>query len=325
MSSTPSTWLERCEAVRVTAEASGAVRAVNAETAVCEELIGGERYNFAVKFVRALADKPRGDAGGTDGGANGNSSSSSSKGGPENKRPFNPFASPETILVVGEYRQRRTAPADEKPYVVMLNKYAVVPCHALLIPKEFEPQHEGPEAVDLAAMAWACDAFSALVFYNCGPDSGASQPHRHMQVVPLPFDSALGDPLPMQILLERTATGLKARDFTVFFCDALPFANAACMLPASSDAGNMDEARLGEAFAEMKRIAGVETGGSYNLLMTKRAMWLVPRRQEDAGEVSVNSFGFAGSVLTKTESGLAEAKRVGVLKILEAVATPKQS
>ena len=27
-----------------------------------------------------------------------------------------------------------------------------------------------------------------LAFYNCGPVSGASQPHKHVQVVPLPLD-----------------------------------------------------------------------------------------------------------------------------------------
>lgn len=29
-----------------------------------------------------------------------------------------------------------------------------------------------------------------LAFYNCGPESGASQPHKHVQLVPLPLDGA---------------------------------------------------------------------------------------------------------------------------------------
>ena len=31
-----------------------------------------------------------------------------------------------------------------------------------------------------------------LAFYNCGPVSGASQPHKHVQVVPLPLDGTDG-------------------------------------------------------------------------------------------------------------------------------------
>lgn len=69
---------------------------------------------------------------------------------------------------------------------------------------------------------------------------------------------------------------------------------------------------------------------SYNMVMTKDYLELVPRSKEcfttDAGEqISINSLGFAGYVLTKTESALSAVKRAGVLSVLKEIGLPAES
>lgn len=63
---------------------------------------------------------------------------------------------------------------------------------------------------------------------------------------------------------------------------------------------------------------------SYNVILTDAYIHLVPRMKEsytlpNGEEVSINSLGFAGMVLTKTESALEGIKEVGVLKVLAEV------
>lgn len=43
----------------------------------------------------------------------------------------------------------------------------------------------------------------ALAYFNCGPVSGASQPHKHVQVVPLPLADGCPEPIPTATIIER--------------------------------------------------------------------------------------------------------------------------
>lgn len=83
----------------------------------------------------------------------------------------------------------------------MLNKFAIVPEHFILITRTFKPQTHLLEAEDLAA-AYACirayheyegegagagerGGQQLFVFFNSGAHSGASQMHRHLQLLPV--------------------------------------------------------------------------------------------------------------------------------------------
>lgn len=52
---------------------------------------------------------------------------------------------------------------------------------------EFESQNEDLAIKDWCAIHACLEDLSDpyLLFYNCGVDSGASQPHKHVQVIPL--------------------------------------------------------------------------------------------------------------------------------------------
>ena len=92
-------------------------------------------------------------------------------------------------------------PYDERLWVahlppsheLLLNKFPVSLHHALVVTRAFEEQEDPLTAADLRA-AWAVvDAMpgaGGMAFFNRGPASGASQRHKHLQIVPLPLHGA---------------------------------------------------------------------------------------------------------------------------------------
>ena len=71
-------------------------------------------------------------------------------------------------------------------HVCLLNKYPILEGHLLIVTREFRHQETLLTCDDFAA-AWRCLAETdGVVFYNSGPIAGASQPHKHLQLIPHP-------------------------------------------------------------------------------------------------------------------------------------------
>src|SRR5699024_10677445 len=101
-----------------------------------------------------------------------------------------PFAPPyESDLVVGEL-----APA----HMVLLNKFPVLDLHALAVTREAEPQTHLLTACDCEALLRLLYSWDSLVFYNAGPEAGASQAHKHLQVIAM-------SALPQQSVIQALA------------------------------------------------------------------------------------------------------------------------
>lgn len=74
-------------------------------------------------------------------------------------------------------------------HLALLNKYKVIDHHLLLITRAFEHQETPLTPADFDVL-WRCMVeLDALGFYNAGMSAGASQPHKHLQMVPLPLDA----------------------------------------------------------------------------------------------------------------------------------------
>ena len=56
---------------------------------------------------------------------------------------------------------------------------------ALLVTTQFEEQANLLTVSDLEAWFWCLNAARAVGFYNSDRNAGASQPHKHMQFIPL--------------------------------------------------------------------------------------------------------------------------------------------
>ncbi len=67
---------------------------------------------------------------------------------------------------------------------------------------------------------------------------------------------------------------------------------------------------------------GGEPPTSYNVLLTKDHMVLVPRRKENIGSVAINALGFAGTILVNSKAGLQYIHDEGPISILETAGCP---
>jgi ATP adenylyltransferase len=200
-------------------------------------------------------------------------------------------------------------------HVCMLNKYNVVDHHVLIVTRDFEHQEELLNERDFAAL-WRCMVQGdALGFYNGGTMGGASQPHKHLQLIPLPL-APHGPAVPVGPLID-----LDAPDEGVGRSESLPFAHALARLPADVTSNPSDAARVTlTLYKRMRTAAGVSDTpgrpGPYNLLVTRQWMLLVPRTREHFGQISLNALAFAGALLVHDQQQMEFLKCKGPMQAL---------
>jgi ATP adenylyltransferase len=279
---------------------TGALRSYPTEQAFIDE--GGVR--FFIRVMAALRQKARArqqqDA---DAGAG---------------KPANPFLPPEKSLTIGHITDT---------HIAILNKFNVVDHHLLIVTKSFEDQTTLLTLADFEAL-WLCMAeYDGLGFYNGGREAGASQNHKHLQVVPLP------------LIPESARTPIEP----LFPVSALP--SEPGIVPSFLFRHTFVKLRHG--IEERPRDAALETFDLYTamlarvgmsapidplhtrqsmpycLLVTRRWMLLVPRSREHFEEISLNSLAFAGSFFVWNDQQLGLLKAVGPFKALAAVAFPR--
>ncbi len=199
-------------------------------------------------------------------------------------------------------------------HVCLLNKFNVVDRHVLLVTREFEDQQSPLGPADFAAL-WACLAETdGLGFYNAGEMAGASQRHKHLQVVPLPLGP--GAAFPFAARLEALAVEEGAA-----VAAGLPFP-AALAGVGNLAARDPDDAApsLAALYRELLQRTRVVPGRDpYNLLATRRWLWLVPRTRARWQGLDVNALGFAGALLVSDDDALARLRALGPLALLRAV------
>lgn len=189
-------------------------------------------------------------------------------------------------------------------HVCVLNKFNVVDNHLLILTREFEHQESPLTQQDFVAW-WKCLVeFDALGFYNSGVVAGASQPHKHLQLVPLPMaDGVKAIPLSVKLRNHRPRPG------TVDSVAEIPYRHLITFFDDSAARGSHRAAReCHQIYGEMLRRFGMDStvpGNGrlmhpYNLLVTRRWMLMVPRKRECFESISLNSQAFAGTFLVHT-------------------------
>lgn len=225
----------------------------------------------------------------------------------------NPFLPYEEDLFVADISET---------HVALLNKFNVVEHHLLIVTREFEDQEMLLTLKDFEALLACMAEYNSLGFYNGGETAGASQRHKHLQMVPLPL-APEGPSVPVAPLLE-------AAEFHGDFgtVPGFPFQH----FFARMKTGILQ--RPEEAFAiyiQMIRRAGLESAGGINgkrqsgpycLLVTREWMFLVPRSREFFDSISINSLGFAGALLVRNREQLALIENTGPMQVLARVALP---
>ncbi len=217
----------------------------------------------------------------------------------------------------------------------MLNKFAVVPEHFILATREFKPQTHVLEADDLAATLACIRAYEQepsesesepsphgsgsghglFAFFNCGEHSGASQPHRHIQLLPVArMRDGLRPDSPWEVLATKLSTS------------AAPFATFSEPISHQMPPKELHDIYIRlykQAVDAVARHSGSaahkdapefgQTAISYNMAMTRDTLTVCPRLAEGGtltnretgqvvGMLSLNGTMLAGTALVKTEA-----------------------
>jgi sulfate adenylyltransferase (ADP) / ATP adenylyltransferase len=220
--------------------------------------------------------------------------------------PADPFLPPDPVLTVGILSDT---------HVAVLNKFNVLLGHLLLVTRRFEPQESLLAPADLDALLRCLREIDGLGFFNGGTRAGASQAHKHLQLVRLPLAED-GPGLPMEKLLVPDKGNPVVRP---------PFSHAFARI----DTLTTDAASLHRVYLDLIGRVGIRAearngtlyqSDPYNVLVTRRWMLAVPRPAEGVGSVSVNALGFAGSLFVKAQSQLDAIIDLGPMRVLCAAA-----
>ncbi|QDZ39993.1 phosphorylase [Euhalothece natronophila Z-M001] len=218
---------------------------------------------------------------------------------------FDPFLPYEKDLFVSDISDT---------HICLLNKFNVVENHLLIVTREFEEQENLINQADLTALCACLQKVNGLGFYNSGELAGASVKHKHLQFIPNSLAPNLEE-LPITAAL-KTANFLgEVGSISLFgFHHGFTWLNLDWNLSPEEIAKKV----LQYYQMLLETVNGKDTT-NYNFLMTREWMLIVPRKQEKFQSIGVNSLGFAGGLLVKDQEELELVKKIGPLKILEAV------
>jgi ATP adenylyltransferase len=195
-------------------------------------------------------------------------------------------------------------------HVVLLNKYPVQAGHLLLISATWQPQSGWLSADDWRGVAHLAGDTGGLWFFNSCAASGASQPHRHLQLLPRRAGEAstplakeierqlamLDTPWPWAYRLSRRADPLGATDLPALYLE------------------HAEQLGLGHPHYDP------QPRHPYNLLFDDDWLLTVRRTQEHCAGFSLNALAFAGYLLATESSDIELLEREGPWSLLRAVA-----
>ena len=210
------------------------------------------------------------------------------------------------------YDERMLVAELSETHVCLLNRFPVFEHHLLLVTREWEDQSSLLTEADFEAIWRGLQQIEGLGFYNAGSEAGASQRHKHLQLIP--FVDVGEDAFPW--VPELRAASREAAETVAGFDFPHVVADVSSFAPEGAAAG-----LLLALYLDLRRRVGLaEERAAYNLLLTREFMFLVPRCEKSFEGVEINSLGFAGSLLLRWSEQLDLVRRVGLPRVLAAVA-----
>ncbi|GMM37350.1 bifunctional AP-4-A phosphorylase/ADP sulfurylase [Saccharomycopsis crataegensis] len=281
---------------KTSASASGLVY-----TEPSQQKVVQDKTDYLISYITALEDKD-----------------TSNK-----KQKTNPFENPDPSLVVSR----------DVVYSLILNKFPIIKNHFLLITNKFVKQDSLLTPQDLVVTHDILKQLGKdlkgqknirpLAFFNCGPASGASQAHKHVQFI---FVDEQQHGLWPQDVVDRSRQIIYVPDV-----DNPPLTDSSkkfahFVLPLTRERGEEDTEIPMDTFAMIymgliqncltvmrdHHLANDEENHtrsmlSYNLLMTENWIMAVPRSRDTVSNeelgctLSINSLGYVGMILVKSK------------------------
>ncbi|KAL0218300.1 hypothetical protein RCL1_009148 [Eukaryota sp. TZLM3-RCL] len=226
-------------------------------------------------------------------------------------------------------------------HVLLLNKFVAVDGHCLIVTKEFHPQFLPLTFSDSCAVAKCLREIDSFIYYNCGQRTGASQPHKHLQLIPLPLSREPYIYCPLLEVMNRD--GRQESNEGVMKVSSFSFKHAYMRFSVSFE--DFDFANhVFDCFCRVADFLGIEHSLSfyskfvanisnhndiysngaedlpgYSLVITRKFIFIARRKSGKAWGISANSSAFLGSIFVD-EEGLEVVKEKGLSGILEELA-----
>lgn len=239
---------------------------------------------------------------------------------------FDPFDNPASELLIA------AVPSRAATHTLVLNKFPVIRNHFIIATRENKPQTGVLEIDDLSLThaclrAWNQDSHTPadqglFAFFNSGEHSGASQPHRHLQFLPVSDMVEQGQP-DFRLLVDRMTVPAH-QNLPLYHDPSFPILHFSTPLELDISPENLHAkyVLLLKAALSALQFPGqpldekisIESEGStvfsYNLALTMDRMAICPRRQEAfripfAGpdsSVALNGTILAGTLMVKEET-----------------------
>ncbi len=215
----------------------------------------------------------------------------------------NPFLPWERQLEVGRLGAR---------HVLLLNKFPVQPGHLLVITADWQPQAGWLGRDDWQAVAELAQDTAGLWFFNSCAAAGASQPHRHLQLLPRTAGEA-SCPLAGHLLDQLTH-------------NRRPWPWAYALSPRREPANPLELESLYLQHAELLGLGNPhrdpQPSHPYNLVFDDHWLLTVRRRQEHCAGFSLNALAFAGYLLSTEQSSMPWLQQHGPWLLLQQAAEP---
>ncbi len=195
-------------------------------------------------------------------------------------------------------------------HVLLLNKFPVQKAHLLVITQQWQPQSGWLDEADWAAVARVSADTGGLWFFNSSSTAGASQPHRHLQLLPRHQGEVS---CPIASRLEAQLAG-----------EAPPW-------PWAYRLSRRQDPCCAQELAELYHRHGLDLAlgqpgqqpapsHAYNLIFNDHWFLTVRRVREHQAGFSVNGLGFAGYLLSTARADHTWLGSHGPWALLQAVA-----
>ena len=213
------------------------------------------------------------------------------------QNPFSPWDKLLEIEKIGKYHQ------------LILNKYPVQKGHILLITNTWKPQNGWLEDKDWIAIQKVNKDTSGLWFFNSSPDAGASQPHRHIQLLRRTKDekSCPREKWFLEMKLDKYSDSKLIKNIIVSRFNF--FDNSRSLFKLYLELA--EKIGLGDPINDKK------PRFPYNILITNKWIAIIKRSYDHLHGFSINGLGFAGYLLVTEKSDIDYLRKFGPEKLLE--------
>ncbi len=199
-------------------------------------------------------------------------------------------------------------------HTLILNKYPVQLGHMLLITNNWEPQNGWLTLDDFEAIKNVDNDTTGLWFFNSSREAGASQPHRHFQLLPRHFNELV---CPRYQWFCSLLKNKKDNTSDISHCISIKPRHIEKNTNSNglyeSYKSMINEMNLGDINKINKPLK------PYNLLITSEWIALIIRETDTSNGFSINALGFAGYFLGTKKSNVDFLIKFGPEKILKEV------